>query len=166
MKWRKLLAWCLSWALLLGAVSVIGSLPTAAADEPGATVVPLTAGNVFTADNGITNLMTTRAQLGVSGGKLQTSCDKYFDGIVPGVTTTDANWGDWTGLAADTDYYLWYDFGTATPLNAIELGGINGNAGFPTYTLPGFSLYATEDLAALQAGTLTPLATVSATETA
>lgn len=166
MKWRKLLAWCLSWALLLGAVSVIGSLPTAAADEPGATVVPLTAGNVFTADNGITNLMTTRAQLGVSGGKLQTSCDKYFDGIVPGVTTADANWGDWTGLAADTDYYLWYDFGTATPLNAIELGGINGNAGFPTYTLPGFSLYATDDLAALQAGTLTPLATVSATETA
>lgn len=166
MKWRKTLAWCLSLALLLGMVSVTGLLSAVAADEAGATVVPLTAGNIFTADNEITNRMTTRTQLGVSGGNLQTSCDKYFDGIVPGITTTDANWGDWNGLAADTDYYLWYDFGTATPLNAIELGGINGHSGFPTYTLPGFSLYATDDLEALQKGTLTPLATVSATETA
>ena len=166
MKWRKTLAWCLSLALLLGMVSVTGLLSAVAADEAGATVVPLKPGKIFTTDNEITNLMTTRTQLGVSGGNLQTSCDKYFDGIVPGITTTAANWGDWNGLAADTDYYLWYDFGTATPLNVIELGGINGHSGFPTYTLPGFSLYATDDLEALQKGTLTPLATVSATETA
>lgn len=166
MKWRKTLAWCLSLALLLGMVSVTGLLSAVAADEAGTTVVPLTAGNIFTADNGIANLMTDQTQLGVSGGKRKDTCYKYFDGTVPGITTTAANWGDWSELAADTDYYLWYDFGTATPLNAIELGGINGHSGFPTYTLPGFSLYATDDLAALQAGTLTPLATVSATETA
>ena len=166
MTWRKTLAWCLSLALLLGSVSFAGLLPAAADTQPTATVVPMTADNLFSDATGVTNLMTSTAQLGVSGGNLQASCTKYFDATVPGVTTTDPNWGDWNGLGANTDYYLWYDFGTETPVNAIEVGGINGHSGFPTYTLPAFSLYVTNDLSALQAGTLTPVASVSETETA
>ena len=166
MKTRKVLGFALSLLMLVQVFAGLGILPASAESNLTATVVPMTASNVLIADNGATNLMTSTAQLGVSGGALQVSVSKYFDGTVPGVTTTDPNWGDWNGLGANTDYYLWYDFGSATELNVIELGGINGHSGFPTYTLPAFSLYATNDLDALKAGTLTPVASVTAEEAA